>query len=142
VHLDEPRLTFRAIPASVLPDWWRQVEPFVASACVRGHEKYRPADILKALIARHMQLWASTKDHAVEAICITEIVTYPAAKVCRILISTGSDPGAMVQFMVHIEEWAKAEGCSAMEALARPGWEGFVRPFGYAKTHVLFEKTF
>lgn len=87
-----------------------------------------------------MQLWAGLSETEILAVCVTEIVTYPLAKVCRIMFATGRDPAHMIEFMPELETWARAEGCTSISANARPGWERFLRPGGYEKTHVMLEK--
>ena len=39
-----------------------------------------------------------------------------------------------------IEAWARAQGCAAMELIARPGWSRILRRHGYDITHVFCEK--
>jgi hypothetical protein len=138
--------TFSGIPAEALPDWWPLLSPMIAAACARSGGKYRAVDILRALIAREMQLWAALDPgeqsaNSVAAICLTEIVNFPGKRVCRILAGTGERRERWVHFAEEIGDWARLQGCAAIEAVARPGWERDFAALGYRKTHVILEKS-
>lgn len=128
------------IPSHQLCDIWDRVEPFIVSACARSNGKYLPADVAKALLARDMQLWTSINGETVEAILVTQIVNYPRKRVCQLLIATGEDAEHWTPFIEQIEEWAKEQGCQAVEPVPRPGWERILKRYGYEKTHVFLWK--
>jgi hypothetical protein len=132
-----PRLV--GVPAAEIDSVWPLVEPLIAAACRRGRDKDAPDDIRGALKARDLQLWLAW-DGAVAALAVTQIVCHPRKKCCRIRICTGRGRRAWQGYIAVIEAWARAQGCAAMELIARPGWSRILARHGYATTHVFCEK--
>ena len=154
----------RHVQPHELPVWWSLVRDRVASTCERSSGKYQPADILKQLVDGQMQLWAvldeepeasedetkrlqgsrarqATEGPQIKAIAITEISQFPRARVCWVLACTGDVVDDWLDHLSEIESWAHARGCTAIEPVARPGWERRLNSRGYRKTHVVLEKT-
>jgi hypothetical protein len=127
------------IPSTQIDAVWPLVEPMLAAACRRGRDKDAPEDVRSALKARDLQLWVAWHDAAV-ALAVTEIVRHPRKTCCRIRFCTGRDRKSWQPYIATIEQWAKANGCAAMELIARPGWSRFLRRHGYAATHIFCEK--
>ena len=86
-----------------------------------------------------MQLWLAY-EKGIEAICVTEIVKYPQAKACRILIGTGKNRENWEHFEQTIGLWAKAQGCRLFEAFARNGWKPSFKKRGWKSTHCILER--
>lgn len=128
------------VPAAQLGETWPQVRDLVAGACLRSEGKYRAEDILKALLARDMQLWTAADDSAIAAIGITEIVNYPGIKVVRLLCTTGEGRADWQDLMAGLETWGLAQGCACLEVICRPGWERALRHQRFKKTHVILSK--
>jgi hypothetical protein len=122
--------------------WWPAVRKRVAACCARSSGKYEPADVLRLVLAGRMQLWTAVDDAAaVRAVAITEIVSYPRRRVCRLLACTGTGIDDWWPLIAGLEAWARDAGCTALEPLARPGWERRLKSAGYRKTHIILEKT-
>ncbi len=129
----------RLAPPS-LPDRWEKVRGLVASACARSGGKYAAVDVLRLALGGAMQLWAAMDGDAAKAVAITEVTAFPRRLVCRVLACTGEGPESWLGHLAAIETWARAQGCTAIEPVARPGWERLLKPLGYRKTHVILEK--
>jgi hypothetical protein len=126
------------IPAHVINDVWDEVRPWIAAACKTSRGKFDENDIRLGLLERDDQLWIWRSPTAY-AVGITRITNYPKQRVCTIRIVTGRNRREWEKECVsHIERWAKAQGCDAMELQARPGWEKALPE--YDKTHVYLEK--
>lgn len=130
---------FAGIPATEVEAVWPLVAPLIAAACTRGGGKRTPNDVRRALADRDQQLWLAW-DGSVVALAVTEIACYPRKKCCRILICTGRERQSWQHRLAVIEAWAKAQGCVAMELIARPGWSRLLKGQGYAITHLFCEK--
>ena len=115
---------------------WPTVEPLVLRALEHDDGCHTAASIRKALAAGKMQLWVDSSP--ITAICITEIVVYPATKRCNIFLLAGHDIDAWIWQLPALESWAREKGCSAMELQGRPGWERILP--GYVKTAVHLRK--
>ena len=81
------------------------------------------------------------RDENITAIAITEIVDFPRRKICRLLACTGTGADRWLDKLAEIEDWARHRGCTAIEPIARPGWERKLTARGYRKTHVVLEKS-
>lgn len=129
------------IPLQNLPECWHEVRHFVEAACTRSNGKYAVADIIRSLGSGDMQLWAAADEEGiVKSIGITEIANYPRTRIARLLCVTGEDSSAIEHHLPEMEAWAVANGCTRLEAIARPGWERVLHKDGFKKTHVILEK--
>lgn len=129
------------IPANSLAEAWPQIAPFIAAIAEGSSGKYMSADLVKAVSARDMQLWATiTADNEMLGVATSEVVQFPRKKVSRLIGATGTDSNLWLEHMTEIEDWARQLGCTANEPIARPGWEKVLMPLGYKKTHVMLEK--
>jgi len=141
----------RHVAAQELPVWWPILRDRIAAACARSGGKYLPADILKEVAAGRMHVFAVTplaRDDAsadapppIQAIAIAEITQFPRRRVCRVLACTGEKTSEWLDKLAEIEAWARRCGCTAIEPVARPGWERKLKSRGYRKTHVVLEKS-
>ena len=126
------------IPAHLVDEVWDEVRPWIAAACKRSRGKFDENDIRIGLLERDDQLWIWRSPTAY-AVGITRILPYPKQKVCTIRIVTGRNRKEWEkECIAQMEQWAKAQGCAAMELQARPGWESALPD--YDKTHVYLEK--
>ncbi len=120
---------------------WPAVQGEIGRACARSDGRYGSDDVLAALLARDMQLWLSVEAAAPErvaAACVTEIVDYPKERRCGLVFCAGHRPDRWLHHLDAIADWARAQGCAALELQGRPGWEKLLQ--GWAKTHVLLRK--
>lgn len=128
------------IPADLLPDAWTEVEPFLNALAANGSGRYRTLDYVRAIAGRDMQLWAARDENKVLAIMLSEMRTYPNARVARLIGINGGAMDSWVGHMPEIERWAKIGGANVLEACAPIGWERVLKPYGFKKTHVVLEK--
>jgi hypothetical protein len=127
------------IPSADVDAVWPLAAPLIDAACRRGRDKETAEDIRRALGDRALQLWLAW-DGAVVAVAVTEIVCHPRKRCCRIRICTGRARAGWQHYLAVIEAWARAQGCAAMELIARPGWSRHLARHGYATTHLFCEK--
>ena len=101
-------------------------------------------ELLQELNDGSAQLWVAWKEprdavvRQAEAVLVTYIVVSKAAKVCQLWLCSGTDRENWKHHMGTIEAWARHEGCTALEAVARPGWKKVLN--GFKLTHVILEK--
>jgi hypothetical protein len=120
---------------------WEDVRALIEDACETTRGKFDAQDIKAGLLTGEDQLWIWRTATAF-AVGITRLANYPKQRVCTLRIVTGNNVDEWyLPCLETIERWAKANGCQAMEFQARPGWERFIRPLGYDKTHVYLEKS-
>lgn len=130
----------QGIPAHLVDDVWDEVRPWLVAACKRSRGKFDENDIRVGLLERDDQLWIWRTSTAF-AVGITRIINYPKQRVCQIRIVTGRNRREWEGECISvIEQWAKAQGCHAMELQARSGWGKVLSRRGYEKTHVYLER--
>lgn len=126
-----------------LPEAWPRVAPLVTLACARSSGKFLASDIARAVAAGEFQLWIGVTEPTPErpvVMLITRLLPYPRLTACELLACVGDDRTSWESLLDDIERWAKANGASLMQPIARPGWERVLARRGYRKTHVMLEK--
>ncbi|NUY33299.1 hypothetical protein F0160_22705 [Paraburkholderia sp. JPY303] len=119
---------------------WGEVRPWIEASCRRNRGKYDAEDIKAGLLSGEDQLWI-WKSPTAFAVGITRLANYPKQRVCTIRIVTGTNAAEWQRpAMEAIEEWARSNGCNAMELCARAGWSRRMRAQGYEETHRFIEK--
>ena len=132
--------TLNAIPSRHVATVWPLVEKPIAAALAYSGERYGPDDIRRALIDGRMQLWIAwdAGAKAVRACAVTMLIPYPRLNVCAVVLLTGSGRRTWQHHLDALRRWARAQGCGAFEAWARPGWERVFKG-KLRRTHVLLE---
>lgn len=113
--------TFGCIPPELVPNVWNQIEPLIAE-CVWRENTHDMRDVKLKCFGGLVQVWAQFGDR-IEAVAITEIVTYPKCRICRVWMC-GAVSGAAdwSELAAHIKAWAKTEGMREAEIIGRRGW--------------------
>src|SRR5215470_6330557 len=93
-HLTSEGRRMPAAMTGVLPEELEMVWPLVAgllaAVCTRSRGKESLVELRAALGAGSRQLWVwCSADAGVQALAVTDIAVYPAARICRISICTG-----------------------------------------------------
>jgi hypothetical protein len=80
------------------------------------------APIEREVLAGRMLLWIVIDDGAIQAAVVTVLAQTEWRKVCEIVACAGYDMRSWLPLLKQIEDYARAEGASAMRALGRKGW--------------------
>lgn len=116
--------------------FWPRILPFITGdRTSKGGQRaidemgkmFSPDDIKEKIKTCKWQLWISLRDLKIEAIGITQLVTYPKRKVCQVFLISGSAMYHWIDFEKHLCNWAKAKGCSSIEAWLRKGWKRYLK---------------
>lgn len=126
---------FHMIAPELVAGLWDTVEPFIKKACADG--KNEPQDYLDTLSEGRQQLWLSGRNGTPVMVLVTEIRDYPRKRVAALVVCIGEGREDWLSHLTTVEGWAKGQGCKALLAEARPGWE---RVLGWKKTHVVLER--
>lgn len=113
--------------------------PLINDATQYSIGKFGGVDVIRLIMNGTFQLWGAVGD-SLRGIAITEIVNFPQKKVCRFLCCTGHEASDWIGLIEEIEAWAVTVGCKSFQAECRPGWERYLKPFGYEKHHVIMNK--
>lgn len=122
----------RSIPAMLVDRFWPYAEPYIKRALDHASGEFTHED-LKHFCKDHMvQLWLVSEGNRIVAAVTTEIVNYPRRKHCRVITLAGSKAPEWTPLMDTIlMDWAKSEGCHAMEAFVRKGYVPVLAKQGY-----------
>ena len=120
---------------------WGVCEPFIQLAANKGQAEMTTEDIYKFCKEAKMQLWVIfDEEDIIQAAATTEIVNYPAKKVCRVVTLGGNNFEEWVNYLSVIEEWALTKNCKAMETFCRKGFIKKLENYGYQENYVVLGK--
>ena len=98
---------------------WPKVKPFIKMAIEEytGDDPLNLDEIYDGLRCGKYQLWTCHSDD-IDAAVVTAIT----GKACRLVTAGGSYMRVWVNWLPHIEQWAKEKGCEEMIIYGRAGW--------------------
>lgn len=82
-------------------------------------------------------LWVAI-DGAVKMALVTELIDTDQGRECFLRMIGGTDRAGWLPFLENVIEWARAQGCVALEGTMRPGWERVLPEF--KKTFVVLRR--
>jgi len=129
---------FLVVDDSNLGLHWPRISAWIITALDYGSGRYTVADIYAAIGNKKMVVFVLYQGDEATAVCVTEIISYPAKKAISIVIMVGKRRHEWLHYLKHIEAFGRDRGCQIIEAWARPGWERVLTD--WSKTHVLLEK--
>jgi len=120
---------------------WADVEEFIK---LTDDIDTKASQIYGSLRSGVSQLWMGVNDKdKIEMVVTTSFVNYPdSGKMCRIDTMGGKNLEDWMDYLKDIEEWAKLNGCIAMDIFGRKAWEKLLKPEGYGFDSVLLRKRF
>lgn len=132
-------LAWFGVVAAFIPLWWDAARPYIEHALDRGHGEFLPDDIRTCLLSRAMQLWLLRRNDEIRGALVTEIADYPRLRtvILRLFSADRELRGQWEPLLAVIEDWARDQGCAAIEIFGRPGW---ARRLDYELTHVVLRK--
>ncbi len=109
-----------------------------ASFADRSCGKYSVDSYFDDVRAATAQAWLGVDGDEIKAVAMTEMSSDDMRTV-RLTACTGVDAKEWVHLVQGIQAHAKKAGAKSFEAIARPGWERYLKNFGFRKTHVILE---
>ena len=129
---ETPKFFIRGIPAPMVERFWQFAEPYVKRALDHTSGEYKPDDLKMLCKDRAMQLWLISEGEKVIGACTTEIALYPNKKHCRIRTLAGSKAPEWADSLdIMLQDWAKKQGCDAIEAFVRKGFVPVLSNYSY-----------
>jgi hypothetical protein len=120
---------------------WAELAPRVQRAIVRGNGEYDIEDIYRDLVSEDIRFWVLEGiTGKLSSICVTQVIRFDRISVCSIIIAEGHTDSRWLPAIERIGSWAKAQGCSRLEARARPGWKRSAAVFGFKYLHTTIAK--
>lgn len=126
------------VPPDKLGAAWNFVSANIAAIAQATRQKLTVEDFGRLIADGSFTLWVVLEDGVLLAVVITEIIQYPQRRVCRVNACVGEHRQKWIHLLSEIEAWGRANGCAAMEILARKGWARVLPD--YQMTHVFLER--
>lgn len=135
----EEEVKLAGINATHVDTVWHEILPYLIKTLEYCDNKYSIKNIYDCLKNREMQLWIAHGGGGILSFGITQIINYPTQKRLGIPFIGGKELMRWAHFVNPIKQWAKENGCTAIECFGRPGWEPFARKYGFEKIHTVYK---
>lgn len=125
------------IPPGHLATVWPNVSHFVRS----GVERCDFSDfcsIERDVLSSNALLWVAYDGQEIAGALVTQITQTEQRKICTLIAGGGKDRKRWLPLLEQIEQYAKAEGCSASRIVGREGWAAVLPD--YRQRCVVLEK--
>jgi hypothetical protein len=125
------------VDPAVVARIWPAVSELIRTAMHRGGlGAYQP--VADSVLAGRALLWLVTDGEIIRAAVVTELHVTEWRKVCVIVACGGKDMRHWLHLISGIENFARAEGCSAVRIVGRKGWARALAH--YRTTRIVLEK--
>jgi hypothetical protein len=129
---DSERFSIRGIPSHLVDRFWKYAEPYVKRALDHANGEFTPADLCQLCKDQSCQLWLVAEGDKIVAAMVTELVSYPRKRHCRFVTLAGSKaPEWTALADTIIGNWAREQGCVALEAFVRKGYVPVLAKHGF-----------
>ena len=106
-----------------------------------SHGRFTPDSIVAAVDCGDMQLWTVIDGLEILAAGLTELIGYPNHNACRWVALVGREHRTWLRKHAEVEAWARAQGCTEMQALVgQKGWLRLMAFLDYRLDHWLLSK--
>lgn len=127
-----------AVPPQHLAEVFPMVRDLMERVADRSGGRYSASGMLDKFLRGDWILWL-VWDGTPRAIVGTELyLEMTGIKCCMIRFATGHGAKDWVPLLEQIEDWAREEGCTYVDCLARKGWARHLPD--YRMSHVFLEK--
>jgi hypothetical protein len=82
----------------------------------------RFADVEADVLVANAWLWLAIDSGFVLAAAVTKVTQENGERLCTIVACAGRDWTKFGRLIARLEDYARAEGCDAVEICGRPGW--------------------
>lgn len=119
---DEIDTPIGGVPADKIMSVWSKAEPLLRRV-VKPNTGYSLDDVLLKLQLAHWQLWVIGD---FQAVAVTEIMCRPQHSVLWSQFIAGDNVDEWLDDWERVQaEFARSQGCAAIEFSGRPGWKKF-----------------
>jgi hypothetical protein len=130
-----------AVPREHISNVWLSISPDMDKAIKRTHGRFHNVDILTSLLEGVASLWLALHDKEIIGSLVFVITEYPSGMKCgRIDYIAGKNREEWFDDMWNaIVDYARDQGCTSMEMVARPGTAAYVDKWGGKRMGILME---
>ena len=129
-----------AIEQTKIDAVWNKLRTFADMAADYTYGRFTANDIRTALKNRPQQLWIAHEEEEVFGFVVTEFLEYPQMRVLLMHFTAGKELPLWEQPMLNaLQEYARYNGCEAIESHGRAGWEKVFKDDGYKEKFRVYE---
>ena len=125
------------VPPDEVARLWPHIAHYIARAMARGGMG-RFADVEADVLGANAYLWLALRADAILAAAVTKVTGEGASRLCTIVACGGHDWPRFGFLIEGLEDYARAEGCAALEICGRPGWQRRLK--GYRTVKAVIRK--
>jgi hypothetical protein len=128
------------IPWSDVADLWGEVKPLLEPAVYLTNGSWLITDVLSRLISNDADLWIIRQDGEITGACVAMATSHPSKRIYSLTFIGGVGLRDWLKYEEVIGDWAKVQGCTAMEGCdARGGAWARVLPH-WQKAHTIIRR--
>ena len=131
------------IAPQMLPDVWQHVAPLLDKAVSLNPELIKIQDVYEAALAGVYLVWVAVDEEKGEFVGVitTRIISYPRCKAMAMDFLGGTRMKEWLHLAQEaVEEHAKRNGCSHLEAYGRRAWSRYLEPHGWGQAYITYKK--
>lgn len=119
------------VPLGLVTQVWPRVEPLLRTGFMRGTPLYATVEqTLHELTQGRALLWIGGYGSEVQIVMLGTIIQYPAARALRLNFIAGRGMREAWPSWPQVEAFGRAQGCTHVEAIVRPGLARLFRRVG------------
>jgi trans-2-enoyl-CoA reductase len=103
-------------------DMWHVLKGPLKASLDHGVGESTLTDYLRRALEWQAQIWLVTNDDQIMGVALTQFLQYSTHKTLHIVGVGGTDWATWADQYYLVEEFAKQNGCTAVEQWGRPGW--------------------
>ena len=139
--MSEVDIHMRGIPAPLIDSLWHYAVPYLKRALDHTSGEISVDDFRALCLDRSVQLWLVQRGPRIIGALTTEIVNYPRRKHLRVITLAGSDFANWLDLADNVLcEYARQQGCDALETYVRKGLVPKLAPLAYKHKHSILIK--
>jgi hypothetical protein len=132
------------VPSEFVDEIWERVEPFLKRGVDASRGRFDMPSLYKDIKAGNQQLWVIFKDDDNLVCSLTTQFMYYPLRVNMSVPFIGSDDTSFsnsdwVDMMLVLMDFAKINGCSAVESVGRRAWARIFKDIGFEETFTTVE---
>ena len=128
------------VPWREVVNLWSEVRPLLEPSVNLTDGAWVISDVLNRLISDDADLWIIRHDGKIQGCCVAMITDHPSKQIYAMTFIGGTGLRDWLQFEDVIGDWAKSQGCAAMEGCdARGGAWARLLPH-WRKAHTVIRR--
>ena len=119
VHMSGAKIA--CCPPNDAPRLWLRVKHLIVEAMRRG-DMGSFEEVERDVLGNNAYLWVAIEDDVFLAVAVTKVTQGEKERLCTIVACGGEDFQRFGHLIKDLEDYARTEGCQAMEVCGRAGW--------------------